>query len=62
MPRFELLEDTYLYLGLTQFKRGEIGPPDQAARQFAAAAATFDTLLKDYPQSKNLAQAALHPR
>ena len=57
VPRFGSLEDTYLFLGLSQFKRGEIGPPDQAARQFAAASATFDTLLKDYPQSKNLAQA-----
>jgi TolA-binding protein len=55
-PQFELLEDTYLYLGLSQFKRAEIEPADQAARHFALAAATLDTLLKNYPQSKNLAQ------
>ena len=55
-PKFELLEDTYLYLGLSQFKRAEIAPADRADRQFAAAAATFDVLLKTYPQGKNLAQ------
>ena len=55
-PRFERLEDTYLYLGLAQFKSAEIASADQAARQFEAAAATLDTLLKTYPQSKNLAQ------
>ena len=55
-PRFELLEDTYLYLGLCQFKRAEIEPAEQAAKQYEAAAATLDTLLKSYPQSKNLAQ------
>ncbi len=61
-PRFDLLEDTYLYLGLAQFKRAEIQPadgvakPEGAAKQYEAAAATFDTLLKSYPQSKNLAQ------
>ncbi len=51
-PAFALLEDTYLYLGLSQFKRAEIGSAEQAAKQYAAAAATFDTLLKSYPQSR----------
>ncbi|MGA2254069.1 MAG: tetratricopeptide repeat protein [Thermoguttaceae bacterium] len=55
-PKFELLEDTYLYLGLSQFKRAEIVPASMPAKQYAAAAATFDTLLRSYPQSKNLAQ------
>ncbi len=55
-PRFERLEDTYLYFGLSQFKRAEIEPADQAAKRFEAAAATLDKLLKNYPQSKNLAQ------
>ena len=55
-PRFERLEDTYLYLGLSQFKRAEIEPAEQAAKQYEVAAATLDTLLKNYPQSKNLAQ------
>ncbi len=32
-PRFERLEDTYLYLGLSQFKRAEIAPADRADRQ-----------------------------
>jgi len=55
-PRFELLEDTYLYLGLSQFKRAEIEPAEQAAKQYETAAATLDALLRGYPQSKNLAQ------
>jgi TolA-binding protein len=55
-PKFELLEDTYLYLGLSQFKHGENGPIDQAGKHYAAAAATLDMLLKGYPQSKYLAQ------
>ncbi len=55
-PRLELLEDTYLYLGLSQFKRAEIEPADGVVKQYEAAAATLDTLLKSYPQSKNLAQ------
>jgi cellulose synthase operon protein C len=61
-PGFDLLEDTYLFLGLAQFKRAEIAadqPPKQpelAAAQYTAAAATFDKLLKSFPQSKNLAQ------
>ena len=55
-PQFELLEDTYLYLGLSQFKRAELESAEQAAKRYEAAAATFDTLLRGYPQSKNLAQ------
>ena len=55
-PGFDLLEETYLFLGLTQFKRAEIEPAEQAAKHFEAAAATFDALLKSYPQSKSLAQ------
>jgi TolA-binding protein len=55
-PRFEHLEDTYLYLGLCQFKRAEIEPAEQAAKDYAAAAVTFDALVRSYPQSKNLAQ------
>lgn len=51
-PRFERLEDTYLYLGLSQFKRAEIEPAEQAAKQYEVAAATLDTLLKNYPQSR----------
>jgi cellulose synthase operon protein C len=63
IPRLELLEDTYFFLGLSQYKRGEIAadqaPPqtELAAKQFGAAAATLDNLLKNYPESKNLAQA-----
>ena len=60
VPQFPLLEDTYLYLGLSQFKRAKTGSggnaasPEETARQYTAAAATFDSLLKAYPQGKNL--------
>jgi cellulose synthase operon protein C len=56
-PRFDLLEDTYLNLGLAQFNSAEITPAELANKQYEAAAVTLDTLLKKYPQSKNLAQA-----
>ena len=55
-PRPELVEEAYLYLGLSRFKRAEMEPAEQAANEYQAAAAAFDTLLRTYPQSKNLAQ------
>ena len=52
-PKFELLEATYLYLGVTQFKRAQAGKADL----YDAAGATLDTLLRTYPKSKFLAQS-----
>jgi cellulose synthase operon protein C len=55
-PKFELMEETYLFRGLAQFKRAEMEPAEQAGKRFEAAAATFDGLVKQFPQSKYLAQ------
>lgn len=52
-PKFELIEATYLYLGVTQFKRAQAGKTEL----YDAAAATLDKLLKTYPKGKFLAQA-----
>ena len=53
---FNLLEETYLFRGLGEFKRATIEPHDEAARRYRAAAADFDAIVKNYPQSKYLAQ------
>ncbi len=55
-PRFDLLEETYLFRGLAQFKHAEIETGKQAAECYAAAATALDALLKNYPKSKYLAQ------
>ena len=55
-PKFDLLESTYLYLGVAQFTQAQAGK----AEMFDAAASTFDTLLKNYPQGKHLAQAMFY--
>ncbi len=55
-PRFDLLEETYLFRGLAQFKRAEIETGEEAAKCYAAAATALDALLKDCPKSKYLAQ------
>ncbi|MGA2035401.1 MAG: tetratricopeptide repeat protein, partial [Thermoguttaceae bacterium] len=52
-PRFELLEATYLHLGVTQYKLGQSGKP----AMYDAAADTFGALIKNYPQGKFLPQA-----
>jgi TolA-binding protein len=63
--KFDLLESTYLYLGLTQFKQAqlaEVSPNNKESNEkakalYQSAAATLDKLLQDFPQGKNLAQA-----
>jgi cellulose synthase operon protein C len=52
-PKFEMLESTYLYLGITQFRLGRGGK----AEMYDAAAKTFETLLAKYPGSRHAAQA-----
>jgi cellulose synthase operon protein C len=52
-PKFALLEATYLHLGVAQFKMAQGGKP----ALYDAAAATFDTLVKNYPDGKYVAQA-----
>jgi TolA-binding protein len=55
-PKIDLLEETYLFRGLGQYKRAEIESGEQAAEYYRSAAAAFDALLKSYPKSKHLAQ------
>jgi TolA-binding protein len=52
-PDFELLADTYLDLGLTQYNMALSGK----AEMYDAAAGTFRTLATKYPQSKHLPEA-----
>ncbi len=55
-PKFDLMEESTLFLGLAQFKRAEIDAAESSAASYDAAAATLDTFIKNYPQSKFLAQ------
>jgi TolA-binding protein len=55
-PKCELLEATYLHLGVAQFKLGQAGKGEM----YDAAAATFETLLQKYPQGPYVAQALLN--
>ena len=55
-PKFDLLEGTYLYLGLTQYTLGQSGK----AERYDAAAGTFETLLKQYPKGKHVAQSLFY--
>ena len=57
VPRFDLLEEAYLFRGLAQFKRAEIESAAQAAECYRLAAASLDALVKNFPRSKYLAQA-----
>lgn len=50
--KFEHLEPTYLYLGLSQYNLGT-----KDAKQFDRASATFNDLLKKFPTGKHSAQA-----
>ena len=52
-PKFELIEDTYLYLGWSQYtlaRQGRVGMYDKATNSFAS-------LLKRFPQGKSADQA-----
>lgn len=51
--KFEMLEPTLLYLGLSQFNVAQKGD----AKQFDRAAATFNDQLKKFPTGKNAPQA-----
>ena len=55
-PKLDLLEASYLHLGVTQFKLAQAGK----AELYDAAAATFQTLIEKYPQGQYLAQALLN--
>jgi TolA-binding protein len=55
-PKFELMESTYLYLGLAHFNLGQAGQADQ----FAKAQGVFGTLLDKYPETKHAPQAAYY--
>ncbi len=55
-PQFELLEDTYLNLGLTQYNIAHAGKVES----YDAAAATFRTLATKYPEGKYVADAAFY--
>ena len=55
-PNFELLDTTYLDLGLTQFSQAQAGKPEL----YAASAATLKTLAEKFPDSKQLAQTLFY--
>ena len=57
-PKFDALEATYLYLGVTQFKRAQAGKPEM----FDAAAASLDTLAAQLSQEQVSGPGPLHPR
>jgi TolA-binding protein len=52
-PKFELLADTYLNLGLTQYNAALSGKTPM----YDTAAATFNTLVEKYPNGKHLPEA-----
>jgi len=55
-PEFDLLADTYLNLGLTQYNIARSGKP----AMYDAAAKTFNTLATKYPQGKHVADAIFY--
>jgi TolA-binding protein len=55
-PKFELLEASYLHLGVAQFKAGQAGKPEM----YDAAAATFQSLMQKWPDGQYVAQAMLN--
>jgi len=54
--KFDLLEPTFLYLGLAQYNVGQTG--DKA--EYAKAIATFEQLLEKFPQGSFAAQALFY--
>lgn len=52
-PKFELLESTYLNLGLAQYSQAQAGKPEL----FDTAATTFSTLAEKFPQGDKLPTA-----
>ena len=55
-PQFDLLEDTLLNLGLTQYNIAQSGKPET----YDAAAKTFGTLATKYPDGKHTADAVYY--
>jgi TolA-binding protein len=55
-PKSEMLEATYLYLGLTQYTMGQSG----RAEMYDAAATTLETMLGRYPKGKHAPQALFY--
>ena len=55
-PKSDLLESACLHLGVTQLRMAAAGKPEM----YDAAAATFETLLKDHPRSPSAAMAMLN--
>jgi len=55
-PKLEMLDATYLYLGVTQYGLAQAGKRDL----FSAAAKSFDTLVKKYPESKYVPDALFY--
>jgi len=55
-PKSELIEATWLYLGIAQYSIGQA----KDAQAYDTAAATFQTLLAKYPKSKYLPQALFY--
>lgn len=55
-PEFNLLADTYLNLGLTQYNMAHAGK----AAMYDAAAKTFNTLATKYPEGKHVAEATFY--
>ena len=52
-PKFELLEETLIHIGSSQYSLGAAGKTEQ----YAAAAETFAALVKQFPKSKHAEQA-----
>ena len=55
-PKFEILDATYLYLGIAQYTIASSGK----AEMYDQAAETLNTLITKYPKSKHVAQAAFY--
>jgi TolA-binding protein len=55
-PKFDLLEASYLYLGIAQYTAAQGGK----AEKYDDAGKTFDALLKQYPESKHVPQALFY--
>ena len=57
-PKFDLLDATYLYLGVTQYNLARSGKVEM----YDAAAATFHTVITKYPESAQRCAGPLLPR
>ena len=55
-PKFDMLEATHFYLGVTQYTIGQSGK----AEMYDAAAATLENLLSKYPKGQHVPQALFY--